>query len=387
MDKVGRMGEFTNPMMEMAFRKKEWEQLKQRMIFASFAGGLAYFFAIIGDVMVTNSESMLRDLLIMRSSVLLIALAVGVCGFFLKEYTTLLNKIICGLLFFVLLGESAELTIKAELFEYVGIPGVSILVLLFYLSFPPRFISVLAVCLTGSSLYLFTCALLGYASVNYIYTSLLFLLVVNGFGAYVYLQFSILRRREYSALEELKKNAEIDALTQVYNRRKVLELGDGEIGKANNFGHQYSVIMIDVDNFKSVNDIYGHAVGDQVLLEVATRCRKLLREDDIFGRFGGEEFVVFLPRTNINTALVIGERLLSEISSAPFETNKGSLLVTMSLGVAALTAAKEAPRKLLEMADEALYEAKKTGRNKVCTTHQVAKSSNMVLPNTPIAAL
>ncbi|GIU51491.1 hypothetical protein TUM4249_16630 [Shewanella sp. KT0246] len=181
------------------------------------------------------------------------------------------------------------------------------------------------------------------------------------------MQFSTIRRREFNALEELKKNAEIDGLTQIYNRRKVLELGDNDVKNAINHGHEYAVIMLDVDNFKEVNDTYGHVVGDQVLLEIANRCRHVMREFDIFGRFGGEEFVAFLPKTNINDALMIGERLRKTIFATPFETDKVTLNITISLGVAALTVAQEAPRKLLEIADEALYTAKNTGKNKVCT--------------------
>ncbi|WP_144212947.1 GGDEF domain-containing protein [Shewanella donghaensis] len=366
MNKIGLTGEFINPVIETAFRKDEWDKLRNRMVFTSFVGGLIYFLAVVGDYMIITSPPMFHLIVLMRLSVLLMSFVVCICGIKLKQYTPILNLVLCNLLLLLLLGESAELVIKGDLIEYGGIPGVSLLVLLFYLSFPPRFISILAVCLTGSGAFVITTALLGYASVEYIYTSVLFLMVVNCFGAYVYLQFSTIRRREFSALEELKINAEIDGLTQVYNRRKVLELGDNDVDNAINHGHEYSVIMVDVDNFKSINDTYGHAIGDQVLSEIASRCRNVLREFDIFGRFGGEEFVVFLPQTNINTALIVGERLRNEISATPFNTNQFSFFVTISLGAAALTEVKEAPRKLLEMADEALYTAKRTGKNKVC---------------------
>ncbi|WP_220753485.1 GGDEF domain-containing protein [Shewanella sp. KT0246] len=367
MDKIGKTGEFVNPALEIAFRKDEWEKLRRRMVFTSFVGGLIYFLAIIGDYMIMTSAPMFIDIFTMRLSVLLMSLIVCVCGLKLTKYTPVLNLILCGLLLLLIQGESIELVIKGNLVEYVGIPGVAVIVLLFYLSFPPRFIGVLAVCTTGSLTYIITSAVLGFASIEYIYTTLLFLVVVNCFGAYVYLQFSTIRRREFNALEELKKNAEIDGLTQIYNRRKVLELGDNDVKNAINHGHEYAVIMLDVDNFKEVNDTYGHVVGDQVLLEIANRCRHVMREFDIFGRFGGEEFVAFLPKTNINDALMIGERLRKTIFATPFETDKVTLNITISLGVAALTVAQEAPRKLLEIADEALYTAKNTGKNKVCT--------------------
>ncbi|MCF7503589.1 MULTISPECIES: GGDEF domain-containing protein [Vibrio] len=373
MKKIGWMGEFIDPVMELTFRKSEWNGFRKRMIFASLVGGTAYFLAIIGDFLTITSEPMFRNLLIMRSSVLLIALAVSLLGILHKKHTRALNIGVCVLLFSVLFGESGELAIKGEIMDYVGIPAMPVLILLFYLSFPPRFIWILAVCLIGCATFSITSILLGHASPEYIYTTLLYFIVVNVFGAYVYLQFSIMRRREYSSLEELKRNAEIDGLTQIYNRRKVLALGDDDIDNANNCGHEYSIIMIDVDNFKSVNDTYGHAVGDEVLLDVARRCRNALRDDDILGRFGGEEFVVFLPKTNLNDAFIIGERLRSEISDTPFKTTKTSLLITISLGVAALTKAKETPRKLLEMADQALYTAKETGKNKIVNNRPLVR--------------
>lgn len=369
MNKIGQKGEFIDPILERAFREDEWDKLRNRMVFTSFVGSLVYFLAIIGDYLITSSESMFVGMMIMRLSVLTMGCVVCICGINLKTYTPILNRVLCALLLLILLGESTELIIKGDIVNYSGIPAVAILVLLFYLSFPPRFIGVLTVNVMGSLIFLFTIALSGLASVEYVYTTLLFLVIVNCFGTYVYLQFSIMRRREFQALKELKQNAEIDGLTQVYNRRKVLELGDNDVGNAINHGHEYSVIMIDVDNFKTINDNYGHAIGDQVLLEIASRCRKVLREFDIFGRFGGEEFVAFLPQTNINTALLIGERLCNAISNQTFNTEKQALKVTISLGTAALTEAKEAPRKLLEMADQALYTAKKTGKNQVCASH------------------
>lgn len=205
MDKVGWMGEFNNPDMELTFRKHEWNGFRKRMIFASLVGGLAYFLALVGDFMTMTSESMFRYIFIMRFLVLLIALAVSLLGVLLKTPSRGLNLAICTLLFSVLLGESTELVIKSHSMEYIGLPAISVLVLLFYLSFPPRFIGVLSVCLVGCCCFLATCYLLGFASLNYIYTSLLYLVVVNFFGAYVYLQFAIMRRREYCAIVELKK--------------------------------------------------------------------------------------------------------------------------------------------------------------------------------------
>jgi len=123
--------------------------------------------------------------------------------------------------------------------------------------------------------------------------------------------------------------------------------------------------MIDIDNFKRVNDTYGHAAGDQVIIEVARRLKSSVRTIDIPGRYGGEEFVLFLPETALPGAGLLGERLRRGMAATPVPTVGGSLTVTMSLGVATTQPDLPDVATLVANADSALYAAKQAGRNRV----------------------
>jgi diguanylate cyclase (GGDEF)-like protein len=169
---------------------------------------------------------------------------------------------------------------------------------------------------------------------------------------------------------EVQRLAITDTLTGLLNRRGAFDLATRDIERAKRFAEPICGLMFDLDHFKSFNDTYGHAVGDEVLQEVAVRCKIELRQIDIIGRYGGEEFAVFLPGTDIEGAAVIGERLRAAINSEPFITSKGPLTVSISLGAALATEEIRTPEELLEVADTALYKAKESGRNCVCIASQ-----------------
>jgi two-component system cell cycle response regulator len=122
--------------------------------------------------------------------------------------------------------------------------------------------------------------------------------------------------------------------------------------------------MLDADHFKRVNDSHGHQVGDEVLRNLAGRCTKTLRSHDVLGRYGGEEFVIVFPETNLDEATVVAERLRSAIAERPVAAGELSLPVTVSIGLAT-SARGQTPESLLARADAALYEAKRGGRNLV----------------------
>jgi diguanylate cyclase (GGDEF)-like protein len=120
--------------------------------------------------------------------------------------------------------------------------------------------------------------------------------------------------------------------------------------------------MLDIDHFKRVNDRYGHATGDQTLRGLTERCRTISRALDIIGRYGGEEFVILLPETNLESARIVAERLRQSITSDSFATEAGPLRITISIGVAEASDS-DTLSTLIERADTALYEAKRAGRN------------------------
>jgi diguanylate cyclase (GGDEF)-like protein len=155
-----------------------------------------------------------------------------------------------------------------------------------------------------------------------------------------------------------------DSLTGLLSRRSVLSLGQAELQRAQRFGHDLAVLMVDVDRFKCVNDQHGHPVGDEVLREVAARCVAAVREVDVVGRYGGEEFLVILTETGRAAAKEAAERVCARVAEAPIDTREGPIYVTVSVGAAA---ANGSPgfEPLVEAADRALYAAKTTGRNRV----------------------
>jgi diguanylate cyclase (GGDEF)-like protein/PAS domain S-box-containing protein len=166
--------------------------------------------------------------------------------------------------------------------------------------------------------------------------------------------------------KEKQEQALIDPLTTLYNRRGLTELGKIEFEKSINANKQFSVIMADVDNFKSINDTYGHDIGDKVLKEFAIRCKKCVREMDLVGRYGGEEIVLLLPNTGLNLGIKIAERLRSLIANTPFKISETlSINVTASLGVACADASTLNLDVLINRADQAMYIAKHKGRNQV----------------------
>jgi len=161
--------------------------------------------------------------------------------------------------------------------------------------------------------------------------------------------------------EELEQLAIRDKLTGIYNRRKLDESLAREITRAGRYGRPLSIIMLDLDHFKEVNDTYGHPAGDTVLVETATRLRAALRTSDIPGRWGGEEFLILCPETGLQAAVGLAKRILSDHSDSIF---LGIGRLTASFGVATHRAG-DRPEDILSRVDAALYCAKNNGRNRV----------------------
>ena len=168
-----------------------------------------------------------------------------------------------------------------------------------------------------------------------------------------------------NALEEVERLAITDSLTSLYNRRHLFELADREFQRARRYRLPLAVMMVDIDEFKRVNDTYGHAIGDQVLQRVAECCRKELRGVDVIGRYGGDEFVALLPETGLSAACQVAERLRKTVAERVLDTKAGRVTVTVSLGIAVLDDDHLTPETLLDHADQSLYRAKQNGRNRV----------------------
>ena len=164
---------------------------------------------------------------------------------------------------------------------------------------------------------------------------------------------------------ELEKEILVDPLTGVYNRRAYDKRIKEELQRFIRYGRPFSIIILDVDHFKSVNDLYGHAVGDLCLKEIIIRVQPLLRESDFLARFGGEEFVVLLPETERKGAGEAAEKIRQCIEKTEFLHRGDKVAITISLGVTQVTADDQTPESLFTRVDQALYRAKNDGRNRV----------------------
>ena len=177
--------------------------------------------------------------------------------------------------------------------------------------------------------------------------------------------------------ETLVRLAAKDGLTGLYNHAYIKERLKQELYRCQRYDHPLSLLMIDIDDFKSLNDSYGHVVGDRVLKTLSMLMQEIIRPSDIIGRYGGEEFLAILPQTNSENSLAVAERIRENIEFYEFEVhpskNKISQ-VTVSIGLCAYPDHGQTPEDLIAFADESLYIAKKEGKNRVTIFHAVAPS-------------
>lgn len=164
--------------------------------------------------------------------------------------------------------------------------------------------------------------------------------------------------------KKLRRLALTDPLTGAANRRHFLEVADNEHKRAKRNGENIALVLLDIDHFKKVNDTFGHNIGDDALKALVTHTQECLREVDCLGRFGGEEFVCILPDTDLEAAHKVAERIRHKIADIHIATNQGALRFTVSLGVALWQYDQETLEIAISHADEALYQAKNSGRNR-----------------------
>ena len=174
-----------------------------------------------------------------------------------------------------------------------------------------------------------------------------------------------LSKEIFAAKDQLYSMATTDALTNLYNRRTFLKRGEEAFKVAERGGNHFSIIMYDVDSFKSVNDEYGHLVGDTVLKHMASVSKEAVRETDLVARYGGEEFAILLPNTSPEQAGLVAEKLREQIAAnivdvSPFKINR-----TISLGVVGYHFSITSFDELIDKADKAMYQSKSKGKNKV----------------------
>jgi diguanylate cyclase (GGDEF)-like protein len=195
-------------------------------------------------------------------------------------------------------------------------------------------------------------------------TQVIYLLVANAMPLVLATSFFMaVSHKIHSALELLSRH---DSLTNILNRRAFLELFHIEVTRQRRHKHALSILLLDIDFFKKINDTYGHAAGDIVLIQLCETVQQLLRRSDAFGRIGGEEFVILLPQTPADSAFVLAERIRESVAA---NVGHGYCPITLSIGVASLTSKEETPQEVMRRADVALYKAKESGRNRSVASH------------------
>lgn len=168
--------------------------------------------------------------------------------------------------------------------------------------------------------------------------------------------------------DRLRELSTLDGLTGLLNHRAILQKLQEEVDRVARFGGEMTVVLLDLDDFKQVNDRWGHLMGDEVLRTVAERLAERLRKVDSLGRYGGEEFLVLLPDAGLATGRMVAERLRTALTDEPIVYDGNTIRVTASFGIAELSEIRNehgivTPEALVALADERLYEAKKSGRN------------------------
>jgi diguanylate cyclase (GGDEF)-like protein/PAS domain S-box-containing protein len=176
--------------------------------------------------------------------------------------------------------------------------------------------------------------------------------------------------------QQVQRLAITDPLTGLNNRRYFFEAARRELERARRYQSSLSLIMLDIDHFKRVNDTYGHLAGDRVLVAVAARCKEKLREVDISARYGGEEFVFLLPETDVEGARQVADRLRAVVNDTPIDAGDKKVVISISLGVADLDEECVDIQALVRRADQALYVTKETGRGQVTAWHRGMRAEN-----------
>jgi len=166
--------------------------------------------------------------------------------------------------------------------------------------------------------------------------------------------------------EEIYTMTVTDGLTQVPNKRALMDFLGREFSRARRYGRNLGCLMFDIDHFKRINDEYGHLTGDYVLRELALVVRRRIRKDEIFARYGGEEFCIILPEAEPTGMREFADLVRSIVEQHIFEFESEQIAVTISVGISHLTDSMDGPVDLIKAADERLYKAKHQGRNRVC---------------------
>ncbi|GGY55317.1 GGDEF domain-containing protein [Pseudoduganella sp. SL102] len=363
--------EFTDRTIEAHFSHHLLPQTKEQLRTTLLFCAAVYLVFAITDVLALGLSPLSLMLFGCRAAVAVVAVASCVTNHLHphsvgRVYLTASVTEIVGMLAFapIVLARPAELSWHAM--------SMGLMVLVVYLYIPNRLLYALAIGVISTLVFIAVALVTGRLTGQEQLTMVMLLSLANCFGFIAARRYNIIRREEFRVQSVLKNLSERDPLTGCHNRRYLQqELLNMELSRARRFRLSVAVIACDIDYFKSVNDTYGHAAGDRVLVAFATLLRGMIRENvDNLIRFGGEEFLLVLPETDLAGAVHLAERMRAALSTMTTETTPGkSVGVTASFGVTSVNFANVAARfpqeAVIELADQLLYAAKRDGRNTV----------------------
>ncbi len=378
-------GEFTDPAIERAYRKhKELSVARHLRKAIKVWAVLLLLFGLLDYPVLGMSESFLLLMGLRVATVaLLVVLFVQVQrkpALAADGYAVTAVEVFGFVLFFFLY------FLRHDIVTWV-IGMLPMMLISLYVFVPNRVLLsnvVAAFCMVGM---LYVVALNGFGAETLI--GLFFLLALPSVvGFFTALRLQIVQRQEYAQFqrvseinaelqgeivrrqaleEELKRQATTDPLTGLFNRRQYEILFNRERDRCARQKQPISLCVVDLDHFKRVNDNYGHDVGDLVLKHVASLFSHTLRHMDVVGRFGGEEFILILPETDLEQALLVVNRLREELEASPLQSPRGEITMTATCGVTLVTSDDMDVAAVIKRADQALYEGKRAGRNRVVT--------------------
>ena len=355
---------FTDKKLEKEFLEYERDNSLKYMRPVALIFGILFFLFIIPDYFLNPTAEIFRLILVIRSIFLILVIAffimLGEKQVQLKMLDWTSGYALIVTIAYLLIYYHYETSVGASAF-YVQSLAVIVLILIFF-SLDSHWLHMVVISIILSSGFIVATyfrkddvAVSGFAAV---FVYILLALAISSYAAY---RINIYKRKQFMGRKQLKQLSEKDALTKAYNRGKFDQELKYWIDLAKRYNYGFALIIMDIDNLKTINDLHGHVAGDKVIKEFADLVRNYLRSSDIFARWGGDEFTILLPNAGLDQALQMAERIRDNVVKNIFSYEES---VSCSFGLAVYEKDDD-HSNLIQRADSRLYRAKKEGKNRI----------------------